>query len=91
MYIHISTMAHVFFFEVPTPDGYRSPVRRTYTAQANEGECVSPTRPHYAFRVRVQMWTRLFREAHFGLPVVMLASVKRRVLNNRNKFQLRCN
>ncbi len=52
VYVHISMIANVFFFEVPTPDGQRSPVLRTYAAKVNEGECCSPTRPHYAFCVR---------------------------------------
>ncbi len=55
MYVHISTIANVFFFKVPTLDGQHLPVRRTYATKANEGECYSLTSSHYAFCVRFRV------------------------------------
>ncbi len=43
------SITNIFFFEVPTPNGWHSAVRQTFTAKTNAVRCASATCPHQHF------------------------------------------
>ncbi len=51
VYVHISMIANVFFFDVLTPDGYRC----LFAKHTPHKRMLLPARPHYALRMRFRV------------------------------------